>query len=72
MARELDDAILTMRTNELTAGTWLFKTAGDVDAVLACDAALAANKDHWLVRETKACSGGRSRASTSRRARCSR
>jgi benzoyl-CoA-dihydrodiol lyase len=52
MARELDDAILTMRSNELAIGTWIFKTAGDIDAVLACDAALAANRDHWLVRET--------------------
>ena len=52
MARELDDAILAMRTNELAIGTWLFKTAGDVKAVLACDASLAANEDHWLVRET--------------------
>ena len=52
MARELDDAILTMRTNELAIGTWLFKTAGDADAVRACDAALAAHASHWLVRET--------------------
>jgi benzoyl-CoA-dihydrodiol lyase len=52
IARELDDAILTMRTNELAIGTWLFKTAGDAEAVLACDAALAAHADHWLVRET--------------------
>ena len=52
MARELDDAILAMRTNELAIGTWLFKTAGDIDAVRACDAALAANAGHWLVRET--------------------
>jgi benzoyl-CoA-dihydrodiol lyase len=52
MARELDDAILTMRTNELAIGTWLLTTAGDIGAVLACDAALAENRDHWLVRET--------------------
>ena len=52
MARELDDAILTMRTNELAIGTWLLKTAGDMGAALACDATLAANEDHWLVRET--------------------
>ena len=52
MARELDDAILTMRTNELSIGTWLFKTAGDANAVRACDATLAANASHWLVRET--------------------
>jgi benzoyl-CoA-dihydrodiol lyase len=52
MARQLDDAILNMRTNELDIGTWLLKTEGDAQAVLASDAALLANKDHWLVRET--------------------
>ncbi|WP_372662181.1 2,3-epoxybenzoyl-CoA dihydrolase, partial [Hydrogenophaga sp.] len=52
MARELDDAILHMRTNELELGTWLLKTVGDTQAVLASDATLLAHKDHWLVRET--------------------
>ena len=52
MARELDDAILQMRTNELDTGTWLLKTSGDAAAVLAADATLLAHKDHWLVRET--------------------
>ena len=52
MARELEDAILSMRTNELDIGTWLIKTAGDPAAVLAMDATLAAHQDHWLVRET--------------------
>ncbi len=52
LARELEDAILEMRTNELEIGTWLIKTAGDVDAVFAMDATLLANKEHWLVRET--------------------
>ncbi len=52
MARQLDDAILNMRTNELDIGTWLLKTEGDAQAVLASDAAMLANKDHWLVRET--------------------
>jgi benzoyl-CoA-dihydrodiol lyase len=52
MGRELDDAILQMRTNELDIGTWLVKTEGSVDAALAMDATLLANKDHWLVRET--------------------
>ncbi len=50
LARELDDAILEMRTNELTIGTWLIKTQGDVDAVLAMDASLLAHQHHWLVR----------------------
>ena len=37
LARELDDAILEMRTNELDIGTWLIKTQGDVADVLAMD-----------------------------------
>jgi len=52
MGRELEDAILHMRTNELDIGTWLIKTSGDAAAVLALDAVLLANKNHWLVRET--------------------
>ncbi|KDP87899.1 2,3-epoxybenzoyl-CoA dihydrolase [Cupriavidus basilensis] len=52
LARELEDAILSMRTNELDIGTWLIKTEGDAANVLAMDATLLANKDHWLVRET--------------------
>jgi benzoyl-CoA-dihydrodiol lyase len=52
MARELDDAILSMRTNELDIGTWLLKTAGDAQAVLAGDASLLKFKDHWFVNET--------------------
>lgn len=52
MARELDDAILHLRTNELDIGTWLLKTQGDAAAVLASDATLLAHREHWLVRET--------------------
>ena len=52
MSRELDDAILHLRTNEIDIGTWLLKTAGDAQAVLACDQTMEANQTHWLVRET--------------------
>ncbi|TAG00212.1 MAG: benzoyl-CoA-dihydrodiol lyase [Betaproteobacteria bacterium] len=52
LARELEDAILSMRTNELDIGLWLIKTEGSAADVLAMDATLRANKDHWLVRET--------------------
>lgn len=52
LARELDDAILSMRTNELEIGLWLLKTEGDAQAVLAMDAVLLQHKAHWLVRET--------------------
>ena len=52
MARELDDAILNMRTNELDIGAWVLKTEGDAAAVLANDALMLANQKHWFVRET--------------------
>jgi benzoyl-CoA-dihydrodiol lyase len=52
LARELEDAILSMRTNELDIGTWLIKTEGASADVLAMDATLAKHQNHWLVRET--------------------
>ena len=52
VARELEDAILQMRTNELDIGIWLIKTQGDAAAVLASDAVMLANKGNWFVRET--------------------
>jgi benzoyl-CoA-dihydrodiol lyase len=52
MARELDDAILMLRTNHLNLGTWVLKTAGDPARVLAVDAVMQALGHHWLVRET--------------------
>lgn len=52
LARELEDAILSMRTNEPDIGTWLLRTDGDAQAVLALDATLLAHRKHWRVRET--------------------
>jgi benzoyl-CoA-dihydrodiol lyase len=52
MARELDDAILSLRTNELDLGLWVLKTAGDAQAVLDCDRSLHEHRHHWFVRET--------------------
>ena len=51
MARELDDAILTLRTSELDLGLWIIKTAGNPDAVLAADEFLLNHQDNWFVRE---------------------
>ena len=51
MARELDDALLMLRTNELEIGTWLLKTQGNAECVLAVDAALIQHQSHWFVRE---------------------
>jgi benzoyl-CoA-dihydrodiol lyase len=52
MTRELDDLILDLRTNELTIGTWLLRTEGDAERVLACDILLLDHAgDDWLARE---------------------
>lgn len=52
MGRELDDAILHLRTNELDVGTWILKTEGDAHAVLAAGQTLVTHRDHWLVQQT--------------------
>ncbi len=51
MARELDDAILTLRASELDLGLWIIKTAGNPDAVLAMDEFILNHQDNWFVRE---------------------
>ncbi|HKA44100.1 MAG TPA: 2,3-epoxybenzoyl-CoA dihydrolase [Burkholderiales bacterium] len=51
MARELDDAILMLRTNDLGLGTWILRTRGDPALVFAVDAALQAHAQNWFVRE---------------------
>lgn len=50
--RELDDALLHLRVNELEIGLVCLRTTGDIDRLLAVDETLAANRDNWLVRET--------------------
>ena len=52
LARELEDAILSMRTNELELGTWIIKTEGDASALLQLDDTLLTHREHWLVRAT--------------------
>ena len=51
LARQLDDAILHLRTNEGEIGTWAFRTNGDAALVQAYDELLLSNTDHWLARE---------------------
>lgn len=51
MARELDDAILSLRTSEAELGLWIIKTAGDATAVLQMDEFILANQNNWFVRE---------------------
>ncbi|APR03963.1 2,3-epoxybenzoyl-CoA dihydrolase [Thauera chlorobenzoica] len=52
MARELDDAILNLRTNHLDIGLWQLRTEGDAEVVMDIDATLVAHQAHWFVRET--------------------
>lgn len=49
--RELDDALLHLRVNEPLIGLVCLRTEGDAETVLSIDQTLAANHDHWLVRE---------------------
>jgi benzoyl-CoA-dihydrodiol lyase len=53
LARELDDAILHIRLNELDIAAIVFKSSGEADQVLAYDRFLEANKDHWLAGEIR-------------------
>ncbi|MDT3685556.1 MAG: 2,3-epoxybenzoyl-CoA dihydrolase [Pseudorhodoplanes sp.] len=53
LARELDDAILDIRTNEPELAVIVFKSSGDAEQVLAYDTFLDANKSHWLAREIR-------------------
>jgi benzoyl-CoA-dihydrodiol lyase len=53
MARELDDAILHLRTNEPALGLWLLETRGNPRAVLAVDELLVEHQGEWFVREVR-------------------
>jgi benzoyl-CoA-dihydrodiol lyase len=53
VARELDDAILHLRINELEIALLVFKSDGEPAQVLAYDAFLDAHKAHWLVNEIR-------------------
>ncbi|MBV9078363.1 MAG: benzoyl-CoA-dihydrodiol lyase [Methylobacteriaceae bacterium] len=53
LARELDDAVLHLRTNEAAVGTLVFKSSGEAATVLAYDDFLAAHRGHWLANEIR-------------------
>jgi benzoyl-CoA-dihydrodiol lyase len=53
LARELDDAILDIRTNESEIAVVVFKSSGDADEVIAYDDFLDAHPSHWLAREIR-------------------
>lgn len=52
MSRELDDAILNLRTNEPDLGLWILRTEGSLETVLSIDhQILELHRDDWFVRE---------------------
>jgi benzoyl-CoA-dihydrodiol lyase len=53
ITRALDDLILHLRTNELEAGSWVLRTVGELDRVLAYDSQLAELSDDWFVSEVR-------------------
>jgi benzoyl-CoA-dihydrodiol lyase len=53
LARQLDDLILHLRTNEDEIGVWIFRTAGSADTVEAFDRLLLEQEADWLVREVR-------------------
>ncbi len=52
-ALELDHAMLHLRLNETQIGTWVLRTNGSIDAVLAAERVIEREPDHWLVREAR-------------------
>src|SRR3989475_12016574 len=53
LARELDDLVHHLRTNEAEVGVWVFRTVGRAELVEAYDRLLADHRDDWLVREVR-------------------
>ncbi|RNC94792.1 MAG: 2,3-epoxybenzoyl-CoA dihydrolase [Oricola sp.] len=51
LARELDDAIMHLRLNEMELGLLAFRSQGDAAKVLAEEKLLFDNADHWLANE---------------------
>ncbi|WP_037314103.1 2,3-epoxybenzoyl-CoA dihydrolase [Ruegeria halocynthiae] len=51
LVRELDDAILHLRLNEMELGLLVFRSQGDPEKVQAHEALLINNKDSWLANE---------------------
>ncbi len=53
LCRELEDAILHMRLNEMEIGLWVIRTEGDPELFTGHEALLADNADHWLANEVR-------------------
>ena len=53
LARELEDAVLHLRLNEMDTGLWVIRSQGDPEAVLAHEALVLDNPEHWLCNEIR-------------------
>ncbi len=53
LARELDDAILHLRLNEIEIGVWVLRSEGEHDLVADYDALLEVAQNDWLIREIR-------------------
>lgn len=53
VCRQLEAAVLHLRFNEASIGTWVLQTEGDPEAVLAADRSLRNHGDDWFVREVR-------------------
>jgi benzoyl-CoA-dihydrodiol lyase len=53
VARELDDLILHLRTNEGELGLWVLRTSGAAEVVEGYDRLLERHAGHWLMREVR-------------------
>lgn len=51
LARELDDAIMHLRLNEMGLGIWVFRSQGDPAKFAEHEALLLDNADEWLAKE---------------------
>ena len=51
-ARELEDLILLLRTNELEVGVFTITSEGDIDNILNVTNILEDNKNNWFINET--------------------
>jgi benzoyl-CoA-dihydrodiol lyase len=53
LARALDDAVLHLRCNEPELGILVFRSEGDIGAVISANKLLDQHADDWLVREIR-------------------
>ena len=51
LARELDDALLHIRSNETSTGTLILKSEGDLGRTTNYDSLLITHAHHWFIRE---------------------